>query len=165
MRHVFCSTFNCSRLCRHIRLPLQTNQDICMTKLSSLSALPLFRYRESYGRPMSELQRHCISIVTLLLDCQLLVAPGDSCSTLAILPHCYGSFLVPPGPLSSLLSSSSSLSSSFLLLVLQVLVYLSVSISRLVYESPPAETRLTVYCWLQVIHTQSIGPGNLAHNL
>ena len=136
VRHFVRLALNCSRLCHHIPLPLQTYQDICMTKLSSLSALPLLHYRESRGRPKSELQRLWIVIVSLLLYCSLPVALGDSCSTLAILPHRSGSFLVASGHSSSLLSSSSSLPSSLLLLLLHVLVLLVDAISRLVYESP-----------------------------
>ena len=151
MRHVFFSTVICSRLCHHIRLPLQTDQDISMTKLSSLSALPLLHYRESYGRPTSELHCLCIFIVTLLLDCSLLVPPSGSCSTLAVLLHRSWSFLVAPDILSSLLSSSlSSLLLLLLLLVLlHVLVFLFVAFDAW-STSPRAETRSTVYCWLQV---------------
>ena len=52
-----------------------------MTKLSSLSALPLLHYRESYGRPKSELQQLCMFVVTLRIDCSLPITLGDSCST------------------------------------------------------------------------------------
>ena len=104
-----------------------------MTKLFGLSALPLLHYRESYGRPTSELQRLWILIVSLLLYCSLPVALGASCSTLAILPHRSGSFLVASGQLSL---SSLLPSSLLLLLLLHVLVFLAVAISRLLYESP-----------------------------
>ena len=113
MRHVFCSTFNCSRLCRHIPLPLQTNQDICTTGLSALPAMPLLHYRERYGRPKSKLQHLCIFVVTLLIDCSLPITLGDSCSTLAILPHRSWSFLVAPGPSSSFLQPAVSCQPSF----------------------------------------------------
>ena len=49
VRHFFCSAFNCSRLCRHIRLPLHTHQDICMTNRSGLSALPCYNADKVMG--------------------------------------------------------------------------------------------------------------------
>ena len=53
--HLFCSSFNCSRLCRHIWSPLKTNKDICIKKRSSLSALPRLHYRKKCGKTKSEL--------------------------------------------------------------------------------------------------------------
>ena len=79
----FSSTFNCSRLCHHICLPLQTNLDICMTKLCNLSVLPLLHHRESYGRPTSELHylhfhRHIVArFLAPGLSWWLLFDPGD----------------------------------------------------------------------------------------
>ena len=42
------------------------------------TVLPLLHHTDSYVNPKSELQRLCIFIVAVLLDCTLPVAPGDS---------------------------------------------------------------------------------------
>ena len=116
-----------------------------MTKLSSISALPPLHFRESYGRPKSELQHLYIFIVTLLLDCSLLVAPSDSCFSMAILPHRSRSFVVV---------------AVFVIVVVVVVICVGVVARSVCFwlllftldlRVPPAETRLTVYCWLQVI--------------
>ena len=86
---------------------------------------------------------------------------GDPSTSLLVVPS---RFCPSSSVLSSSMSSLTLLSLLFLLL-LHVLVFFVVAISRLVYESPPAETRLTVFCWLQVIHTQLCRAGNLAGNL
>ena len=120
-----------------------------MTNVSGLLALPLLHHRERYGRPKSELQRLCIFIVTLLLDCSLPVAPGDSSSTLAILVAST-SLLVGP-----------SCSWSFVVVVVFVFVVVVVVVFARSYvfgccyftlglRVPPAATRSTVFSLLQV---------------
>ena len=93
--------------------------------------------------PLAFSSFHCCSIV--------LVAPADSCSSMAILPHRLWSF-----PDRSGLSSRCYPCRRRRCRRRRCLVFLDVAISRLVYESP-AETRLTVYWWLQVFKEQNEG--------
>ena len=144
-----------------------------MTKLSSLSALPVLHYRVSYGRPKSDLQRLCILIVTLLLDFSPLVALGDSCSTLVIVPIVSGrsqTFLV----LCRLycfcrrrccrLRLCCCCCYAFLCFWFQESMRVVVPrfcvfgfcYFMLGLRIPTSETRLRVYCWLQVsFHSES----------
>ena len=115
----------------------KTYQDICMTKLFTLSALPLLHYRESYERPKSELQRLCILIVTFCSiprSRSLMVTPVRPWRSFHIAPG----FLVAPYPLSSLLSSSSSSLSTrrcCCCCCCMFLCFLLFAVSCLVYES------------------------------
>ena len=132
-------------------LSLKCHHNICMVNRSGLSALPLLHYRECYGRPKSKLQRPCISSSHC---CS--IARSRSPLVTHVLP--WRSFRIAP-------------SRSLSLPVLRrrcclrrrrrrchrrrcwcclCLCFAVVAISCLVCESPPAETRLTVYCWLCV---------------
>ena len=90
---------------------------------------------------------HCCSIARSR-------ALGDSCSTLVILPHRSWSFRVASGP-----SSSFFVFAVVVVVVVVVVVIVARSCVLLLLFSiglrvPPVETRLTVYCWLQLMHTQ-----------
>ena len=57
----WCSTWNCSRLCRDIWLPLRTLQYVCIKRLSCPSALPLLHYSRS-----SQTTKSCHAMLVFL---------------------------------------------------------------------------------------------------